>query len=165
LSNAKKTPTVRIRPKSLDQLTSKTAFFNLYEAAKILRDELHSAASTFGARSRNAAWQKMHERTGLSIPTIYNIANTKTRYPRWSTVTILLNYFGFQLQLVKTGAGLGAVVTAPAAVKDETKPVANNVIKLEPKKAKTAVAKAAKKGKEKTVAKKATAAVKRSKAV
>jgi hypothetical protein len=89
------------RLKRVDQLTAKTAVFDSFEAGRILREELHSAAQTFGEPSRNAAWALIAERTELSKSTLGKIANGETRFPRWSTSVLLLDYFGWEVAVVR----------------------------------------------------------------
>lgn len=90
------------RLRRIDQLTSKTAVFDSFAAANTLREELHSAAQTFGEPSRTAAWQLIGERTGLSTSTLGKIANGETRFPRWSTIMLLFDYFGYEVKVVRT---------------------------------------------------------------
>jgi hypothetical protein len=76
--------------------------FNKFDACAILQDELSSAASTFGATSRTAAWKDIGERCNISPSTIDKLVtnNDPTRYPRWQTIWVLLTYFGYEVKII-----------------------------------------------------------------
>lgn len=76
--------------------------FNKFSACAIIQEELSSAASTFGATSRWAAWRDIGERCNIAPSTIGRLVanNDPTRYPRWQTIEVLLTYFGYEVRII-----------------------------------------------------------------
>lgn len=73
------------------------ATFDTFEYCKILQEELYTAGADFGGY-RSELWSEVSKDTGVSYHTIEKLALGATKYPRHSSIIVLLWYFGHDLK-------------------------------------------------------------------
>lgn len=79
--------------------------FTLERLGRLLKEELYTAASTFGARHRDSAWKEIANGANLSPSTVRSLATGVTSFPRFSTIEKLFSYFGMELIPIKKKVG------------------------------------------------------------
>lgn len=87
----------RARAKHLGQVV-----YSEFAMAKIIRDELEGAGAAFkGAGIQRDVYAAVADEAGLSATTVRKLATGETQFPRATTLIVLFEYFGFDIEAVR----------------------------------------------------------------